>query len=299
MSGCTGNKRIASRDNFKEIFKSYLGLLSNFDGFVEAVPSGSYNSDETKTTFGDMDLIVHIDYTKNKVILAKVQQALLTQKYSPSLIKREIKKELARYLVASDKTLPFVSEKHNGKLFYNAGELITVSYKDTLDACQIDNMIALTHKEFEFKSKFLDLSAEKQGLMLGLVKTIFIEQPLSSIEDILDMSLPPLANLEEYEFTLSSRCLTLRIVHSIYSTKDRTDLKEYTDFGLLTRLLSPYDFNKEFKDIVDGLDFTYDRSAQRVEGIFKSMITVKSGEVDTPKGQTKIDSLEYLKKGLL
>jgi hypothetical protein len=301
MSGCTGNDRIASREDFKEIHKTYVtSLLRGFPGFVDVAPTGSYNSDITKTTFGDMDLVVHIDYTCSDILTALVEKELKTKTYSTTLVKRVIKKALANYLTQYSLIKPFVSEKHKGKRYYNAGELITVSFQDTKPACQIDNMIAITEDEFNFKKNFLNLSAEKQGLMLGLVKTIFIENSQSSIESIIDIPLPILESGEELEFTLSSRCLSLRKV-SYDGTKllGRSDLHEFMDFDIIIRLLKDFDFNKEFEDIVNNIDFTYERSVLRVIGIFDSMITIKSGEVGTPKGARKTFCSEYLKEILL
>ena len=71
------------------------------------------------------------------------------------------------------------SEKYTGRRYYNSGELISVLYpivgKED-QYIQVDNIISLTEEEHAFKGSFLDLPAEKQGLIIGLAKVILLEQ---------------------------------------------------------------------------------------------------------------------------
>ena len=73
--------------------------------------------------------------------------------------------------------LPFTSEKYTGKRSYNSGEIISILYPQVGHdrAVQIDNIIALDRDETVFKKNFLDMPAENQGLIIGLVKTAIQE----------------------------------------------------------------------------------------------------------------------------
>jgi hypothetical protein len=157
-SGVAGADRVKSREDFAQFLKSYKELISQFPGFVSLQPSGSYNSNPNKTDFGDIDLIVHIKSDKDKAV---------------------VKKELQAFFHAHPETkiVPFSSEKHSGKRSYNAGELVSVRYHDDElgYSAQIDNIVAMDQKELSFKQQFLDMPAEKQGLVLGLVKIAAIE----------------------------------------------------------------------------------------------------------------------------
>ena len=155
MSGVAGGDRI-SNDHVDSTAKSYIDtVLSRFPGFVSADISGGVAAG--KKDHGDIDLIVHIEGND----------------------KRAIKKELQNYLEnqSVNKILPFRSEKYKGRRSYNAGELVSVLYPQT-DAgktAQIDNIVAITKDESVFKKSFLDWPAEKQGLVLGLVKVAIQE----------------------------------------------------------------------------------------------------------------------------
>jgi len=92
-SGSTGAERVKSRQDFAQFLKSYEQIISKFPGFVSMSPSGSYNSDIKKHSFGDIDLIVHIKTNKDKATL---------------------KKELAAWLIKKPDTVivPFSSERY-------------------------------------------------------------------------------------------------------------------------------------------------------------------------------------------
>jgi len=158
MSGVAGADRVKSRQDFQHFLQDYKRLISLFPGFVSVTPSGSFNSNLEKQDFGDIDLIVHIK--------------------SP-LDKAQVKKQLQAFFMKEPETkiVPFSSEKHAGKRTYNAGELVSVRYHDDElgYSAQIDNIIALDQSEATFKQQFLDMPAEKQGLVLGLVKIATIE----------------------------------------------------------------------------------------------------------------------------
>ena len=162
MSGVAGADRVKSRQDYQKFLASYKNIISKFPGFVSIQPSGSYNSNLEKNDFGDIDLITHIKSSKNK---------------------KEVKQDLVHFFEKMPDTVitAFTSEKHAGRRSYNSGEIVTVRYHDHAlgYSAQIDNIIALDHVEAGFKQEFLDMPAEKQGLVLGLVKIAAIEDMLT------------------------------------------------------------------------------------------------------------------------
>ena len=283
MSGSTGADRIQSREHFKKFLASYEKIVKSFPGFVSIEPSGSYNSNPNKTEFGDIDLITHIKSDKDKTI---------------------VKKELAAHLakLPDSVIVPFGSEKYKGKKFLNTGEIVTIRYHDEElgYSVQIDNIIALDHTEADFKKKFLDFAAEKQGLILGLVKVATIEQPLKPLFAKMGIRVPTeLPKDEEYEFNLSSIELQLR--HAVYEPdsfkqKSRTVVWKSRNFDDIKKILNKYDLDADFDSLLKQVkkNIKNPRSKNRIKGVFSSMITVKSGEIGTPKGEDKVKALHKI-----
>ena len=277
MSGSTGADRIKSREHFKKFLASYQNVVKHFPGFVSISPSGSYNSNPNKQDFGDIDLVTHIKSDKDKAT---------------------VKKELAAHLAKLPDTVivPFKSDKYKGKKFLNTGEIVTVRYHDPElgYSVQIDNIIALDETEANFKKKFLDFAAEKQGLILGLVKVATLEQPIKSLFAKLGIKAPTeLPKDEEYEFNLSSIELQLRHVvyePGSYSQKSRSVIWTSRNFEDVKKILSKYDLDTDFDSLLAQAkkQLKNPRSKQRIKGVFSSMISVKSGEIGTPKGEDKI-----------
>lgn len=285
MSGSTGADRIASREHFQQFIKSYKTIISKFPGFVSMNPSGSYNSNPDKKDFGDIDLIVHIESDKDKA---------------------SVKKDLVKFFEAmpNDVIKSFTSEKHEGKRTGNTGELVTIRYHDKkLDySVQVDNMIALSHAEANFKQKFLDYPAEKQGLILGLVKVASIEQDLGTVFKRLGIKVKPtLPKNEEYEFNLSGVELQLRHVKyepGTYKQVSREVVWNTKDFDDVELLLSQYKLDDTFEGLIKQAKthLKNPRSNARMQGVFSSMISVKSGEVGTSKGADKTAAINNVKK---
>jgi hypothetical protein len=283
MSGSTGADRIQSREHFKQFLKSYTEVIKHFPGFVSIEPSGSYNSNPNKTEFGDIDLITHIKSDKDKTTVKKELAAMLA-KLPDSVI------------------VPFKSERYKGKKFLNTGEIVTIRYHDAKlnYSVQIDNIIALDHTEAEFKKKFLDFAAEKQGLILGLVKVATIEQPLGPLFTKMGIKAPTeLPKDEEYEFNLSSIELQLR--HAVYEPdsfkqKSRTVVWKSRNFEDIKKILSKYNLDVDFDTLLKQVkkNIKNPRSKNRIKGVFSSMITVKSGEIGTPKGEDKVKALQKI-----
>ena len=276
MSGSTGADRIKSREHFKKFLDSYEKIIKSFPGFVSIKPSGSYNSNLSKQDFGDIDLITHIKSNKDKAT---------------------VKKELSAHLAKLPDTVivPFGSERYKGKKFLNTGEIVTIRYHDEElgYSVQIDNIIALDSTEANFKSKFLDLPAEKQGLILGLTKVATIETPLPTLFKKVGITVPvKLQKDQEYEFNLSSVEIQLRKV--TYEPDSFKQLKREVvwtsrDFDKLEKILYQFNLDSSFEDLIKQAKqkLKNPRSSNRMKGVFTSMISVKSGEVGTQKGKDK------------
>jgi hypothetical protein len=285
MSGSTGADRIKSREHFKQFLVSYEKIMKKYPGFVSIKPSGSYNSDMTKESFGDIDLITHIKSDKDKAT---------------------VKKELADWLAKlPDSTIvPFRSERYKGKKFLNTGEIVTIRYHDPiLDySVQIDNIIALDHTEAQFKGDFLDMPAEQQGLVLGLVKVASIETEPSILFKKMGIRAPAeLPKDTEYEFNLSSVELQLRKVTyepGTYKQKSREIIWKSRNFKDLEKLLYQYNLSLPFDKLLAQAKskLKSNRSGQRISGVFRSMVSVKSGEVGTDKAKGKETAIRKIKQ---
>jgi hypothetical protein len=285
MSGSAGGNRIP-RSAVEKTVKEYIDkVLSKVPGFKSAKVSGSYNT-SAKQDFGDIDLITSFEGED----------------------KKEFKKQLAKYLesLPDDVIVPFKSEKYAGKKTMNTGEIVTILYPITGmpgEFVQIDNIIALSEEEGDFKQNFLDYPAEIQGLILGLVKVVTLEEdPNKVIAKMGIKNIPTLESNQEYEFNLSSAGLTLRIVTLAedYKQLERTDVWKSSNWGDVKKLLATYNIDQSFKDLVSDLKkLKNPRSKNRIKGIFKSMVSIKSGEVNTPKGDNKqmaLDTVAMLEK---
>ena len=289
MSGVTGSERIKSRKSYNKILESYKGILKDFPGFVSVSPSGSFNSNLKKKTFGDMDLIFEIrggvyNYDKK---LTKLKLIEYLKSYSDKII------------------VPFTSEKYKGKRHYNSGEIVTVNYKipsSTIAPCQIDNIIAMTEDEANFKTKFLDIPAEKQGLILGLIKTFTVEKELSKVFDVESNSdIFNLKENEEFEYSLSSSELQLRKItykSGTFEQENREIVWRSNSWFYVLELLRilGYNIDCSFEELLNKAkkQIKYERSFKRIKGIFNSMISIKSGEVGTEKAQSKQEAIDKI-----
>lgn len=284
MSGVTGASRIKSRADYDKFVSNYCKLLRQFSGIMGINSSGSYNSDLNKQDFGDIDLVVHINSTKDK----------------PTL-----KKDLVSFFnnISSDIIVPFTSIKHLGRRSYNSGEIVTVCYYDAQlgYSVQIDNIIALTNVEAIFKQQFLNMPAPVQGLVLGLVKIAVIEQDAAILFEKLKIKTDLHLELnQEFEFNLSSVGLQLRkVTYEIGSYKQscRALVWSSNNYSDLQLILFQYNLNADFDSLLQQVNNTIKniRSPSRIQGVFASMITVKSGEIGTAKGNGKLKSLDKIK----
>lgn len=278
MSGSAGGNRI-TRASVAKTTENYINrVLSKFPAFKGAKVSGSYNT-SAKEDFGDIDLIVNVTATD----------------------KKNIKLELAKFVssLPDDVIVPFKSEKYKGKKYLNTGEIITILYPiegQPDQYVQIDNIISISDDEAEFKKEFLDYPAEIQGLLLGLAKVICLEEDPKSIFARMGIgNIPKLEANQEYEFNLSSAGLTLRIVTlDNFKEVDRTDAWKTSNWSNIKKLFTNYKIDGSFEDLLNDISSKVKnpRSKNRIRGIFNSMVSIKSGEVGTPKGDNKQKSLD-------
>ena len=196
MSGSAGGNRIP-REALQKTVDSYIKkVLNRFKGFKSAKISGSYNTTDKKD-FGDIDLIVNIESDSDK---------------------KTIKQDLVKHLesLPEDLIVPFKSEKNKGKRSLNHGEIVTVLYPIEGvpgEYVQIDNIVSLSEEEGEFKKSVLDLPAEKQGLVLGLIKVVLLEEDPEKVFARMGIkNIDPLGPDEEYEFHVDTSGLTLKKV---------------------------------------------------------------------------------------
>jgi cytidyltransferase-like protein len=284
MSGSAGGNRI-TRTAVENTVQDYIQkVLSKFPGFKNAKVTGSYNAG-TKQDFGDIDLIVQIEGADKKLI----------------------KQELTKYFASLPDSVivPFKSDKYKGKKSLSSGELVTVLYPIAgipNQYVQIDNIISISEEESTFKNTFLDYSAEVQGLLLGLAKVICLEEDPQEIFKRLGIkNIPSLELNQEYEFNLSGAGLTLRIVTlDNFKEVDRTDVWKSSNWNTVKRLFDNYNIDSDFKTLLKDLSskLKNERSKNRIKGIFKSMVSIKSGEVGTPKGDNKQMALDSVDKVL-
>lgn len=278
MSGVAGGNRIQKADVQRTFDKYIKQILEKVPGFKKASLSGSVKVG-TKPDYGDLDLVTWFEGDD----------------------KKEVKKRLISVVTSQPDSIivPFKSEKYTGRKYYNSGEIITVLYPivgKQDQYIQVDNIIALSEEEHGFKNNFLDLPAEKQGLILGLAKVITLEENPQSIFKRLSISdVPPLGDSEEYEFNLSSGKLSLRKVKlDNFKEVGRQEIWSTTNWGLIKQLFQNYKIDGTFEDLLNDLksNLKNPRSKRRIKGIFNSMVSIKSGEVGTPKGAGKQKALD-------
>ena len=131
-------------------------------------------------------------------------------------------------------------------------------------------------------------------MILGLVKTALIDD-----EVLLNQVIRRYGQIQpnqEYEYNLSSDALTLRLISydpeqlkaGKFSETDRKIVHKISNWGEIKKILGRYNLDTSFEDLLQQIKTkASDRSKKRIVGVFKSMITTKSGEQGTPKGDNK------------
>ena len=279
MSGSAGGNRIP-RTALQNTVNSYIEkVLKNFPGFKSAKISGSYNNTD-KQDFGDIDLIINIESGKDKKI---------------------DKQDLVKHLesLSTDIIVPFKSDKNKGKRTLNHGEIVTVLYPiDGVpgEYVQIDNIVSSTEDESDFKKSVLDYPAEKQGLILGLVKAVLLETDPNKVFAKMGITnLDPLESNQEYEFHVSTAGLSLRKVtlDDNFKTLESTEMWSSSKFDDVKKLLSDYRIDGTFEELVqDVKKLKNPRSKNRVKGWFLKNIRVQAGEMGTPKAEKKQQAID-------
>lgn len=279
MSGAAGGTRIP-RSAVEQTVKDFISnILSKIPGFKSAKISGSYNQ-PVKQDFGDIDLIVSIETDLNK---------------------KEVKKMIVDYFEGlSDRELPYLnSDKYKNKKAINHGEIISNLYPISGmpgEFVQVDNIIAVSESEGEFKKVILDYPAEFQGLILGLVKTPLLEEEPEQVFKRMGIKdVPSLGPNQEYEFHLDTSGLSLKIVtlDENYRQLDSNIVWESSNFDDVKRLLKDFNLDGTFEQFIENIKkFKNPRSKNRVKGFFKTSIKVGSAEAGTPKGDGKQKALD-------
>ena len=279
MSGAAGGTRIP-RAAVDQTVKDFVNnILSKIPGFKSAKVSGSYNQ-PVKQDFGDIDLVVSIEGDKPK---------------------KEVKKMIVDYFEGlSEKELPYLNtEKHKGKKAINHGEIITNLYPISGmpgEFVQIDNIIAVSESEGDFKKVVLDYPAEIQGLILGLVKTPLLEEDPEQVFKRMGIKdVPSLGPNQEYEFHLDTSGLSLKIVtlDENYRQLDSNIIWESTNWNDVKKLLKDFNLDGTFEQFIEKIKkFKNPRSKNRVKGFFKTSIKVGPAEQGTPKGDGKQQALD-------
>lgn len=272
MSGIAGGDRILKKD-ILNVTNSYINILKKFPKFITYEISGSLSS--SKMDCGDIDLIIQFNDDN----------------------KKNLKMELIEFLMKlpNNVILPFKNNKYKNKRYYNSGEIITILFPQNNTKCvQIDNIIALSIEELFFKKNFLDLPAEKQGLFLGLMKTILIENTTSD----LIKNIPKLTKNQELEFNLSSSNLELRKVTlgNNYKILKKEIIWKSTNWEDVKHLLANYQIDSSFENLLIDIKskLKHKRSFNRIIGLFNSMISVKSGEIGTLKEKRKRKAIKMV-----
>lgn len=281
MSGSAGGNRIKREDIKPTLYHYQKNVLDKITEYQKSKITGSYKYSR-KNDFGDIDLIVYIN-SKNK----KEAKKILIEKFNNS---------------PDDTIIPFKSEKYRGKKYLNTGEIITILYPiigKKNKYVQIDNIISLSENELDFKDIFLTFSASVQGLILGLVKTVCIEKDyIKLFEDLNIKNIPELKQDQEFEFNLSSCFLTLRLVtlEKNYKETDRIDIWKSVSWKDVEYILNDYNLNVSFSNLLRQIKnkLKCHRSKNRVRGIFKSMVSIKTYEWNTSKGNQKQKSLNKI-----
>lgn len=281
MSGVAGGTRIKLEYVDKTFKKFQGGVLSRIPGYESGRLTGSAKI-KSRDDYGDLDLVVCFKGNDKAAVKHKIIDFIST--------------------LPDNVIVPFQSKKYFGRKYYNSGEMISVLYPiDGADGyVQIDNIIALSKEEADFKEQFLDLPAEKQGLLIALAKVILLERVWRFVcYDLGIGTVPSLENKQEYEFNLSSSKLTLRIV-TMDNGKEvcHNDAWWSYNWNCVEELFSSYNIKGTFEELLDSMDkqVSNERSRRRIPGCFKSMISVKSGEVGTLKEKIKLEAIQKVEE---
>jgi cytidyltransferase-like protein len=285
MSGSIGANRIP-RAAVETTLKAYIDkVLKKFPGFKSAKISGSYNT-TVKPDHGDIDLVINIEGDEQD--------------------RKKLKQNFAAYIssLSDDITIPFTSGRHVGKKAAGTGDIVIVQfaiegYPDL--TVQIDNMIVASEQESEYRKSFLDLPAEKQGLLVGLAKAQLLEEdPIEIFKRLGITNIPKLDKNQELEFNLSNKGLTLRLVTLGDNFKELSRNEIWTSFNWsdVEKLFKDYKLDGTWEELLESINskLKNSRSRNRVKGIFNSLVVINAGEAGTDKGNNKLKAKDTVDK---
>jgi hypothetical protein len=294
MSGSIGANRIPS-SAVKSTVQSFIDkVLKKYPTFKSAKITGSYNiipKDENGDVVGGMEkpeghgdihLVVELEGDRADM--------------------KKIKADFAVYLnsLPDSITVPFKAGRHTGKKTAGTGDIVITQYpiEGFPDlTVQIDNMIVSSEEESTYRASFLDIPGPKQALLIGLAKTMCIEEdPFQIFKRLGIKEVPQLQENQEYEFVLSSKGLTLRIVTlDNFKEVERRDIWMSYKWSDVETLFKDYNINGSFEQLLKQLvdkQWRSQRSKNRIKGTFKSMLVIGAGEAGTPKGADKEAALD-------
>jgi hypothetical protein len=158
-------------------------------------------------------------------------------------------------------------------------------------------MIVMSEQESEYRKSFLDLPAEKQGLLVGLAKAILLEEDPQAIFSRLGITnIPKLDDNQELEFNLSNKGLTLRLVTLGDNFKElgRNDIWDSFDWNDVLKLFKNFKLDGNWEELLDDIKskLKNPRSKNRVKGVFNSLVVINAGEAGTPKGDNKLAAID-------
>lgn len=290
MSGSIGGSRIPTL-KVKPTVDNYINkVLKGFKGYQECDTTGSYNvimklGQEKKEGHGDIDLVVYINSDDLK----------------------QTKKDFKKYLdsLPDDITPKFVLGNHKGDKSQLYGAIVTCGFPISGQEdkyVQIDNVIVTTKEDMKYQKTFLDLNAQKQALIQGLVRVILQYEDKDKIWDHFKFEgLPKPAKDQEYEFVCSPTGLSLRLItltpERKEDTKKRVELWRSNNWDDVEWLLRNYDITGTAEECLEKINkhITDQRSRDRIIGIVNSMIRIGPGEINTSKGNAKQEFIDLCK----
>ena len=284
MSGSIGGDRIKRTQVQPTVDKYEKEVLKGFPGYQKYEITGSYNVG-TKSDHGDIDLCVWVNGGDIKAV----------------------KKNFKKYLesLPEDITPAFRWGRKEGEKAQLYGSIVTCQtpiFGEEDKFVQVDNIIVLTRQELDFQKTFLNLNAQLQTLVTGLVKVLDKGKKEKAFKQLGIDGLPDLESNQEFEFVVSTQALSLRKVtlsDEMKQTK-REEIWRTFDWNLVEDLLNisldgKYDPKLSYEELMDITADVYkndERVRRRICGIIKSMINVGPGEIGTPKGDGKIAGIK-------
>lgn len=293
MSGSIGGSRIQTKQ-VKPTVENYIDkVLKGFDGYKSCDTTGSYNvimklGQEKPGGHGDIDLVVHIENSD----LKKCKQDF--KKYLESL--------------PDELTPKFTFGNNKGKKAQLYGAIVTCGFPIAGEEgkyVQIDNVIVPDEASKKYQKTFLDLNAQKQALIQGLVRVIMTHEDKEPIWKHFNFEgFPEPAKDQEYEFVVSPSALSLRLVtltpERKEDSKKRVELWRSNNWEDIEWLLRDYDVTGTAEECLEKVAerITDQRSRDRIVGVVNSMIRVGPGETGTPKGDAKQAFIDLCKEKL-